>query len=309
MITPADDEPTIRALLRRHGVPVAASLLELLPHAGWGGENDAWLVDGRWIFRFPRTAEAAMALDREVCFLPALAARSPLAVPRFAHVARGGQAGPLFVGYEAIPGRPLRGDDVRAASPSQAGRMAGQLGRFLAALHTLPVDEALACGVAPPPDDARDHWRRAYERARAAIFPVLAADERRWVSRLFETMLGDDRYLRYTPAVCHGDLSSDHILHDPATMALTGVIDFGDLCIGDPAGELTWRGEYGEAFFRAVLDAYDAPHDDSLPDRVTMCMDRLPLVEIGYGVDTNRDDYVAEGRRFLRERMAISPRR
>lgn len=309
MITPAGDEQTARALLRQHAISPDTARLRPLPHVGWGGDNDAWLVDGRWIFRFPRTTEAAAALEREVRFLPTLASRSPLAVPRFGHVARDDHGRPLFAGYEAIPGRPLRGDDARAASAEQAGRMAEQLGRFLTALHTLPPDEALACGIAPPPDDVHAHAARTFEAIRATVFPALAADERRWVSRLFEALLGDDRYLRYTPSACHGDLSSDHILHDPATMLLTGIIDFGDLCIGDPAGEFTWRAEYGEPFFQDVLAAYQAPHGDCLPDRVTMHMDRVPLIEIGYGVETGRADYVEEGRRFLRERMNRSPRR
>jgi aminoglycoside 2''-phosphotransferase len=39
----------------------------------------------------------------------------------------------------------------------------------------------------------------------------------------------------YHPALLHGDLSPDHILDDATADRLTGIIDFGDACLGDPA--------------------------------------------------------------------------
>ncbi|HEX9915916.1 MAG TPA: phosphotransferase, partial [Candidatus Bathyarchaeia archaeon] len=54
--------------------------------------------------------------------------------------------------------------------------------------------------------------------------------------------------------------SSDHILHDPATGDLTGVIDWGDSCAGDPAYDITGLlADYGLAFAEAVVAAKGDP--------------------------------------------------
>jgi hypothetical protein len=82
------------------------------------------------------------------------------------------------------------------------------------------------------------------------------------------------------------------------------VIDFGDVCIGDPAGDFVWRDENGEEFFREALASHGHPEDTSFPERVTFCLDRMALGEIRYGIKIGRERYVVEGRERLRQRMS-----
>ena len=289
----------VRELIRRHALEVAAERLALLPHPGWGGDSDAWLIDDRWIFRFPRTPEVARSLAVECRLLPRLAPRLALAIPRFVHVARDTADQPSFVGYPAIPGEPLRRETLDVAGPEVAARLAEQLGAFLTALHEFPLAEAIACGLSSP-EDPRIAMERRFDRVRAIAFPVLEPDERRRLTARFEAYLADSRHFLYAPTLCHGDLGGDHLLYDAGSSALTGVIDFGDACVGDPAGDFTWRAEYGEDFFRAVLRHYRAPRDGSLPVRVAFLISLLPLIELMSGVETGRQDYVEEGRSLLR---------
>src|SRR6185437_14942132 len=77
--------------------------LEELPHLGWGGDSDVWLVNGELIFRFPRSDEIAVQLGVEACVLPRLAPTLPLAVPAFRYVACATSGGPPhFAGYPLI---------------------------------------------------------------------------------------------------------------------------------------------------------------------------------------------------------------
>ena len=105
------------ALIRSHFPDVAAEHLAELPHPGWGGDSNAFLVDGALVFRFPRGPGVAEALATEVCLLPRLAPRAPLRIPDFRYVAYASREHsgtdtdpadgaparvPLFVGYPVI---------------------------------------------------------------------------------------------------------------------------------------------------------------------------------------------------------------
>jgi aminoglycoside 2''-phosphotransferase len=198
---------------------------------------------------------------------------------------------------------------MRQLSPSDLDRAAHDLGTFLRTLHQTPVDVAIKCGLTAPTRTAREALEAQYRAVREKVFPRLDADERNRIGRRFETFLADPRHFEFSAVLCHGDLSSDHILVDPARGTLTGVIDFGDMQIGDPAGEFTWRAEYGEAFFGKVLEAY-AIADDSFAERVDFRIDCLPLSQIAYGVDTNADAEIDEGISWLRRQTSsLTPRR
>ncbi len=53
--------------------------------AGW--DSTVWEVNGDLVFRFPKRAEVAEWLLREIALLPALAPVLPVPVPRFDYVA------------------------------------------------------------------------------------------------------------------------------------------------------------------------------------------------------------------------------
>jgi aminoglycoside 2''-phosphotransferase len=303
LVDQTTDARAAHDLIRRSFPEIAAARLELMPHPGWGGDSDAWLVDGRWIFRFPRSAAIARRLAVEVCLLPRISSALSARIPHFDYIARDARGLPAFVGYEAIPGQPLRAETLRAIPAHVAEHLAEQVGAFLRTLHATPIDVAVGCGVDRPTNSPRQNVERWQRQVESTVFPALDGAERGWVERRFREALADAARFAFTPVVCHGDLSSDHLLIDPSGQGLTGVIDFGDVTIGDPAGEFTWWEEYGDSFFRRVLSAY-GPTDPSFVERVSFLIDCLPLIQIDYGVKTGRPEDLAEGRRLLRQRMA-----
>jgi aminoglycoside 2''-phosphotransferase len=55
----------------------------------------------------------------------------------------------------------------------------------------------------------------------------------------------------------HCDIEPGHVLSDPLNGNLTGVIDFGDLAIGDPARDFIYIYEdFGPLLLREVLNRY-----------------------------------------------------
>lgn len=298
----------IKALIRRHFPEVAATTLRELPHTGWGGDSDAYLVDGALVFRFPRRPEVRTSLAVEACLLPRLAPRVGLPIPAFRYVAsdpKENDAPPLFVGYPVIEGERLTPQRFARVDASAAKRIAAQLGAFLTGLHTFPVGEAVACGAEAPRTTVREAVERQYAEVRDRVYPELAAEERAYLDRLYAVYLSDERHFLQPPVVRHGDLTSDHILLDVDGAALAGIIDFGDVGIGDAAGDFVWRFEYGEEFFRRVLASYGAPLTD--PEAFAQVVEfryrMMAAGEIAYGLETGNAAYVAEGRSLLREQV------
>jgi aminoglycoside phosphotransferase (APT) family kinase protein len=67
----------------------------------------------------------------------------------------------------------------------------------------------------------------------------------------------------------HGDFEAEHLLVDPATGALTGVLDWSELGLGDAARDIggVWA-FFGDDFLRVLLAHYDRPPDATLGARV-----------------------------------------
>jgi aminoglycoside phosphotransferase (APT) family kinase protein len=235
------------------------SALRLLAE-GW--DNSVWLVDERWAFRFPRRRIALPGIAREIAVLPLLAPLLPVPIPVPAFVGVPGEAFPWpFFASALLPGR-----EPTVASPPEGDReeLASSLGSFLRALHAPGV--AAAVGADALPDDFN---RRADMAARVPrTREQLAALERLGLwqpsPHLGRVLAEAERLPPAEPAaLVHGDLHFRHVLVDGG--ALSGVIDWGDVCRADPAVDLqlVWS-LLPPAGRAAFLDAYGPVSDEQL---------------------------------------------
>lgn len=96
---------------------------------GWA--NIVIEADGKWIFRFSRTAVTSAQMRLECAFLPEFERRSPVHVPRLA------VHGPAFMGYEKLVGAPLTRDFREQLAEAQQARLSRDLGSFLTSLHSV----------------------------------------------------------------------------------------------------------------------------------------------------------------------------
>ena len=234
------------------------------------GEGDfctAHLVNGEWVFRFARHREAAESLAREACLLPRIARGLPLPVPVPQVVALDHR--PPFVAYPLLPGPALTRERYLQLPPVDRDRCAVQVADFLARLHATDLAITAGCGLAPTSYPARH--QEVLSRARVRLFGELAAPVRAFVERVID----EDRISRARPGanirevLLHGDLSPEHILYDEAAAAVTGIIDFGDMAIGDPAWDLVYLYEdYGLDFLGRVLRHYPGDRAPPLLARV-----------------------------------------
>lgn len=209
---------------------------------GW--DNEVFRLGDDLAVRLPRRQVAAVLVEHEQRWLPELAPRLPLPIP--APVAVGApQDGypwrwsvvPWFAGRRAL--------DLPA---SARDAFAEQLAGFLRALHVAAPADAPVNPVRGVPLGVRD----AAVRERLARADGLVSI---WDDALAAPVWNG-------PAVwVHGDVHPGNLVVDRVG-ALSAVIDFGDMCGGDPACDLAiaWTGftRSGRAAFRAALGAdYD----------------------------------------------------
>jgi aminoglycoside phosphotransferase (APT) family kinase protein len=227
---------------------------------GVGWDNVALLVNRHFVFRFPRRLIAAGLVEREARILPQLAPHLPYPIPVPEYVGTPTTAYPfVFAGYAFVPGQTAcqcacTADDRIALAP--------QLAAFLAALHRIPISAATRLW-APGDEIARGDLPHRAPKVKERILTNVAGLEASAVRRLADMV--DD--LATTPApvegLCwvHGDFYARHILLDEAHR-LAGVIDWGDVHVGEPALDLsiafTFLPPVARREFRRVYGAIDS---------------------------------------------------
>ena len=241
---------------------------ETLRELDHGYDFEVAIVDDAWVFRFPRRAAVAAALEVEIQLLPEIAPALPVAVPRFEHVSRE----PLFVGYPLIQGTPVvdeDGDGVRA---------------FVEALHALdpaglPLEET---------DWVATYGEQCAEFERL-VLPLLGRHERTRAAQLFDEV---DTLVGFSPALLHADLGPDHLLVRKGR--LVGVIDWADARVGDPALDYAWA-------LNGPFAAWDV--DPELRRRARLYHRLGPWYEAHYGLFTDQPAHTEAGLAGIRARL------
>jgi aminoglycoside 2''-phosphotransferase len=258
---------------------------------GW--DSVAVEVNGRLIFRFPKRRDVEPQYQIERRLLPELANALPLPIPHVAFFWPGGAAYPgIFIGHHLIDGAQLATEHL---TPEHTAGLAQQLGQFLSALHRFPSEQATRLGV-PAGDQAS--WRRRFQDQFALIqqqiLPLLASAAQARITRDWQVFLNDDT--RFPATLIHHDLAGEHILYNPARGTISGIIDWGDAAIGDPAIDFTGLlAAYGEVFVERVLAHYQGAIDESFRRRMRFYCGVMPLNTVLFGLSTGQAEYVRQG--------------
>jgi aminoglycoside phosphotransferase (APT) family kinase protein len=281
---PPDDIAAIRDLLARQ---LPDFVIDTVGFRGAGLENVAYDVNSEFILRIskePDPARRASLVAREAELLAIVAPFSPLPIPAPVVIADGALL------YPTLPGRPLL--DLPADFRAQhATGIAAALGDFLGALHAIPV--ALVAGCVEVDDDPMAQWlAEAVDSYRAAAGTVLVGMHSR-IQAFLATAPPDG-----TPAqvFSHNDLGIEHVLVDPDTAAVTGVLDWTDAALVDPAYDfgLLLR-DLGPAALGAALADYPADLGGAIGERAEFYARCSVLEDLAWGDEAGREPYVRKG--------------
>lgn len=212
----------VRALLESEHPDLARLPVTLLAE-GW--DNFMFKLGDDLTVRLPRRQLTAEMIEHEQRWLPELASRLPLPIP--APVRVGGPAAGYPWSWSICPWLP--GEIAEVQRPDDRVAAADALGQFLVALHTPAPDGAPKPVYRGMPLAERDE--RLHEHL-AVLGDAVDADavRARWQEAL---AIGA---WRGPPTWLHGDLHGGNVLVDHGE--ISGVIDFVDLCGGDPAVDL-----------------------------------------------------------------------
>jgi aminoglycoside phosphotransferase (APT) family kinase protein len=207
------------------------------------------------VFRIARNPAPAAGYIREQRLLPAIRPHLPVPIPDPQWVAGPSVAFPFGVmGYPLLPGAPLA---PAALARGHAAWLAADLAAFLRALHQVPVSVLTPLAL-PGPADRRARWAQMRDATRPAVRAALTGGEYAAVARWWDRLLADPIIGDYRPVLQHGDLWYENILVDAQAHRVTGIVDFEDAALGDPAQDFATLLHLGEPFAAQVIAAYQA---------------------------------------------------
>jgi aminoglycoside phosphotransferase (APT) family kinase protein len=288
-------EPPLALELIREQFPELSPTKIRLLGAGW--DNTAFLINEDLIFRFPRREIALPLLEAEWSILPKLAPHLPLPVP--VPKWRGSPTSRFpwpFIGYKMLPGFTAcyanLSEDERAA-------LAEPIAHFLSKLHNTPGASIAGCHIFGD--------NRSRIDGSVLIPKILKNFEELALLKLLEnrkeleSILEKSTNLRapMSSVVVHGDFYVRHLLVDERHH-LVGVIDWGDVHLGDPAMDLSIAHSFlPKQAHKTFRDAYgEISHDTWALARLRAIYSSTMLVL--YGHHSGDPSILREGLRSLK---------
>lgn len=213
------------------------STIELL---GEGFDNVAYIINKEFVFRFPRRELGVTCMQNEIALLPYIAkyVSFPFSYPQF--VGKPSTLYPYaFAGYKMLKGNSL--SDFNA-EPITDINFARTLASWLKELHSVQVlDEHYKL------DLGDQSWRfdvkQRIEKCKASIdkyesYFLDAGFKKQDLLNILEKLSRLNFADIQKTSYIHGDLYSRHIVVDN-NLKPTGIIDWGDIHIGNPGIDLS----------------------------------------------------------------------
>ena len=262
-----------------------------------GQNNDVLIVNGSLVFRFPKYLEGIRKLKKETKVLEAVKGTISLPVPYPLYQSmEPEEVGKVFTGYKMIEGEPFW-PGVFKDHEEHSQKIASQLTGFLTELHSQSIDDLEI--EKKSIDDIRSSIVDLYNRIKEKLFPHMNENAKREVSHHFDSFLSKSELLDFQPVLIHGDFGASNILWDSKSQEISGIIDFGETEVGDPAYDFAGLlSSYGEHFVRTCLDMY--PNGEHIFDRMAFYRGTFALQEALHGIENHDREAFENGMKGYR---------
>ena len=249
-----------------------------------GTFNIVFEINEQWIFRFTREKTQFKQLDVEKNFLLHFFDSALIQVPRIEY------SGSNFIGYRKIQGVPLVKDIVDTLNGKQIMAIWESLGLFITQLHESAFTHQ---DLSAFPYGGKDFWEDLWE----PVKNDLSTRTRELAHEYFVSYFLEAGNEKIETTICHGDLHPNHILYDADTHSISGIIDFGNICLNDPAIDFNlFERLYGDEALISILQFYNRSIEPNFRKRITF-QNRKRLFDAIFRARTL--DYPSEIPRYL----------
>lgn len=218
---------------------------------GQGLDSVAYLVNNDYIFKMSKHEEARINLKKEIEVLNYLKGKITLQIPTIEFYSEKYSV----CGYKEIKGDKLSPDMYNKMNESEKDRLAQDIAQFLKELHSLPLPDIDDLEL-----DVIEDYKGDYEELKETIYDKIPDKSKKYLDNFFIRIFNDERITKYVRALCHNDLSCNHIIIQNNIVA--GIIDFGDVAITDRDKDFVYllensSEEIGRKFGLKILDYYN----------------------------------------------------
>lgn len=287
-------------------------------HFFYHGTYNVFEIDQKYILRVAdrefRNTQGLEMLRREFKILSFLKKRLPLSIPEILFLHDSKEV--PFTIHQKISGKSLVFYSKQLSS-NQKKKTGAEIGGLLSGLHSealmkdflisFPDQEELMIASSDFTQSFKLQWIERYEEAKEIAYQYLDQEQQEWLTKIFEDYLNNDENFTFSPRVSHCDFDTSNILIDPETNQLTGVIDFEDCKIWDPAVDLLFFDD-GPEFMKAILDNYPFSNQKSILARMKFYYSRTCVPYLVWGTTHNRLGMIDEGLKRIIKNMKMFPK-
>ena len=234
-----------------------------------GKVNHAVILDDSLIFRFPREKECEEFLNLEIELLAILKSYISIPIPHYAYVAKDRS----FAGYDFIQGESLTKEMLNNLIISEQEKISDDLATFLSELHNIPTDKVSHLNI------RKDMWNEKNllsleNQVHEYLQPRLSKEE---ISKIEKHLEISKKLLvdKINPVLVHQDIYGRNILIKDGRVS--GIIDFNQPSIADPAQDFEGLIEFGEKFVENIFEKYQDHKDKNFLLRVRLYFERMAL--------------------------------
>jgi len=140
------------------------------------------------------------------------------------------------------------------------------------------------------------------ERARREVYPMVNVKVQEYCENLFSGYLKRTENFSYKPVLLHADISPEHILYDERMGEIVGIIDFGDIAIGDPDYDLMYLyADYGNDFIYRLLEHHRVEDYDRLFEKLEFFLECNTIHDVLIGIAYGDHEILTDSLRNLNE--------
>lgn len=255
------------------------------------------VIDNKHAFRFPKTKEYANKLPIEANFLKELTKRTIVDVPQLK--LREDKGVGNYAIYSFIPGVQFTEDLVKTFKKPNLLTIAHKFGQFLTDLHSFPITTAKNIGIEQKIPIIE--WEKSLDKIRKVVFSHISPREQNWIIDLYGNFLQHIEQYPFETRVIHFDIMPVNIIVDPIAQTLSGIIDFGDVEIGDPAFDFALLHWYGDDFLQETYKSYKLPRDTNFEIRRKFYGDQVVLSRLKHFIEIKKEDKINAYKRQLKD--------